>query len=120
MAKKLRIFCAIHNFNWEKFNLIYSLMDLGYDIVWFDWGEHGYDQYSPEWHITEKKEMNALLLHKFQKAHEDKPFDLFFGYLSDPVVSVDTLEAIKESVERFDVGVAGAQEVDEHGVVDRI
>tara|TARA_R100001530_G_scaffold93239_1_gene64716 strand:- start:1396 stop:2361 length:966 start_codon:yes stop_codon:yes gene_type:complete len=93
--RKLNIFCAIQYFNWEKMNLVDSLIDMGHSVTSWDWKADGYKQYEPDWIPVKKKEMNELLLKKISKAHAEKPLDLIFGYLSDPVIDVQYIQEIK-------------------------
>jgi len=94
--KKLRIFVALHDTDWEKPNLIWTLQNM-FDVVWFDWGDYGYSEYNPDWKITDKSDMNVEMVEQFKKNHAEKPFDLFFGYLSDVNTTTWAVEEIKSS-----------------------
>ena len=102
--KKLNIFVAIANFNWEYCNLVQPLIDIGHEIIHWDWKADGYWQYAQDWVEVKKQEMNDLLLEKVSKAHAEKKLDLFFSYLSDPVVCVETVQAITEFVPTLNFG----------------
>jgi len=93
--KKLRIFSAIQFFNWECENLVKPLRDMGHEVINWDFRGDGYNQYSHDWETCKKKEMNDELLKRVSKAHAEKQLDLFFGYLSDPVISVDSMMELK-------------------------
>jgi SAM-dependent methyltransferase len=84
LQRPLRIFAAFSQTNWEDFNLQPGLMHFG-EVVRFDWKED-YDQYDPQWHWSLKQKMNLELLNRFYQAHLQKPFDLFFGYLSGRLI----------------------------------
>jgi len=102
--KKLNIFVAIQNFNWEEINLVQSLKDMGHSITWWDWKADGYWQYAQDWEGVKKKEMNELLINKVSKAHAEKKLDLFFSYLSDPVVYPETVSEITSFVSTLNFG----------------
>jgi len=89
----VKIFCAVANNNWELPNLIQPLKDMGHEIVLYDWKAKGYDQYSESW-TTKKKQMNDELLGLVKKSQKLRKFDLFFGYLSDPVIEPEYITEI--------------------------
>lgn len=93
----MRIFYAVQNFNWENPNLYQSLVDMGHDVIKFDWKAIGFDQYHERWHDEHyqfgQEQMNNVLLQKIEEVH--KPIDLFFAYLSVQNITEDTLKAIR-------------------------
>jgi hypothetical protein len=93
--KKLRIFCAVANFNWENPNLIEGLKQCGHEVVQFDWIKLGYNQYSKDWEAEKKKEMNNLMIETLEEEHKKEPIQLFFGYLSDPTTYSYVIKHIK-------------------------
>tara|TARA_Y100000310_G_C20697921_1_gene827081 strand:- start:1630 stop:2595 length:966 start_codon:yes stop_codon:yes gene_type:complete len=102
--KKLRIFCAVQVFNWEQPNLIDSLVGMGHDVIHWDFRADGWDQYDREWETVKKKEFNEELLKRVGKAHAEAKLDLFFGYLSDPVVYPQTIQEISTFVDTLNFG----------------
>jgi len=90
-----RIFAPIANNNWENDNLIAGLVQCGHDVIQYDWKANGYDQYRPDWSYEGKRMMNDDLLSVFKRHHKEKPFDLMFGYLSDPVIYSYVIQEIK-------------------------
>lgn len=84
----MRIFCAIQNWNWELPNLILPLKDLGHDVILYDWKIEGFDQYDKDWDEAEggKYEMNLKLVDLVKQKNKIKKINLFFSYLSDPVI----------------------------------
>lgn len=92
--KPLNIFCCVQSFNWENENLIKSLVDMGHKVTNFDFRSEGYDQYDSNWLLSGKKAMNDELLKRISKVHSEEKIDLFFGYLSDPVINPDYIKEI--------------------------
>ena len=78
--RKLKIFCGIRNFNWEKQHLIGSLEEDGHEVVWFDPATMGreMDQYNPRFN---KDRFGDELLKMFK---EHLPYDMALTYLSPP------------------------------------
>ncbi len=93
--RKLNLFVAIGVFNWEKANLIDSLVDMGHSVTHWDWKAEKYNQYSMDWVSSKKKEMNEKLLCKISEAHKEKKLDAIVSYLSDPVIDVQYIQEIK-------------------------
>jgi len=74
------------------------------DVVHFDWAGQ-FDQYSPDWHQRGKRVFNEVLLQQFALAHQEKPFDVFFSYLSGRWVYPETIRKIKgEGVITVNIG----------------
>lgn len=90
--RHLRIFAAFANVNWENYNLQPALEEFG-EVVRYDWLPQ-YNQYDPQWHWGKKQQMNMDLFQFVKKAHEEKPIDVFFGYLSGRLVSPGIVRAI--------------------------
>lgn len=94
--KPLRIFAAFFHSNWEEHNLTPTLERFG-EVIRYDWlKEDGYDQYGLDWHSKYKFLMNNKLLYKVDKAHKEKPIDVFFSYLSGRLVFPSYIRKIQE------------------------
>ncbi len=84
-------------------NLLFPLLDLGHDVIEFD-----YDLAETFQHLDGTKSKNAAfitknrpqvseeLLKQIHRAHEKKPLDLFFSYFYDACVLPETIDTIKE------------------------
>ncbi|MFA5637256.1 MAG: hypothetical protein WC977_15270, partial [Anaerovoracaceae bacterium] len=89
----MRIFAAFRHFNWEEHNLTPGLRAIG-DVVRYDW-HPPYDQYDPGWHYGLKQAMNRQMLERVARAHEERPLDLFYGYLCGRLIHRGYVEAIR-------------------------
>lgn len=95
--KKLRICSAIANVNWEHDNLLKGLKDAGHEVSNYDWILNGFNQYSPDWESKGKAAMNETLASFVESlTRVSGKFDVFFGYVSEPVILPDTLCRIKK------------------------
>ncbi len=92
--RKLRIFTAFRQFNWENENLQPALEKFG-EVVRYDWYPD-YCQYNKEWHLHEKQEMNQKLFNLVRDVHYNGGIDLFFSYLSGRLVFPATIRAIRK------------------------
>ncbi|KAA3615503.1 MAG: hypothetical protein DWQ05_14220 [Calditrichaeota bacterium] len=92
--RKLRIFAAFRQFNWENENLQPALEKFG-EVIRYDWHPH-YCQYNQDWHQREKHEMNQKLFNQVREAHFNGGVDVFFGYLSGRLVFPGTIRAIRK------------------------
>ena len=93
-TRRPRVFVAVHHVNWEKHGLVEGWANLA-DVVYYDWGD-SFDQYASTWHERGKSVFNIELLQEVTKAHNEKPVDLFFSYLSGRWVFPGTIKAIGE------------------------
>jgi spore maturation protein CgeB len=89
----VRIFGAYQHFNWEEHNLTPALQSFG-DLVRYDW-HPPYDQYDPGWHYGLKGAMNREMLNRVATAHEERPLDVFYGYLCGRLVYRGYIEALR-------------------------
>ncbi len=90
--KRMRIFAAFANVNWENYNLQPALEEFG-EVIRYDWLPR-YNEYDPQWHWGKKQQMNMELFQLVKKSHEENPIDVFFGYLSGRLVSPGIVRAI--------------------------
>ena len=88
---KLRIFAAYAHVNWEDHNFKPALEAFG-EVVHFSWNFNA--QYHSEWHASGKRIMNENMLNTIKMHHAQKPFDVFFGYLSGRTVFPETIREI--------------------------
>ena len=97
----MRIFCAIANKNWEHPALVEGLKQAGHEVIVYDWIARGFDQYHLNWlepmFVKSMVAMNDELINGFLAIHAKDPFDLFFSYLSDPVITCSALDRIKSA-----------------------
>ncbi|MCB9501967.1 MAG: glycosyltransferase [Deferribacteres bacterium] len=92
--RKLRIFAAFRQFNWENENLQPALEKFG-EVIRYDWYPE-YSQYNENWHHKDKHAMNHTLFSKVREAHYNGGIDIFFGYLSGRLVFPATIRAIRK------------------------
>ena len=106
---KLRIFYASDNTpndslnsNIWRLNLLYSLIDLGYDVIEFDYDLRkvftNLDSTDPvQRRFIEKNRPRSsqALLNQILKEHEIKPIDYFFSYFYDACILPETIDLIK-------------------------
>lgn len=90
--EKPRVFVAVHHVNWEKHGLVDGWAEVA-DIIHYDWGDY-FDQDAPDWHEKGKPAFNKELLRRYEQARREKPFDIFFSYLSGRWVYPETIDAI--------------------------
>lgn len=91
--EKLRIFAAFAQVNWEENNLQPALDEFG-EVIRFKWDFHL--QYLKDWHQRSKSTVNKMLVEAVEKAHMERPIDVFFGYVSGRVVFPETIRRIEE------------------------
>ena len=84
----MRIFCAMHDYDWEFNNLVAGLQQCGHETVVYGWPEF---KRPKRWRWL----MNRRLIARVVAAHRRQPLDLFFGYLSGKTVSVPCIETIR-------------------------
>jgi hypothetical protein len=89
----MRIFAAFQHFNWENHNLTPALKTFG-DVVRYDW-HPPYDQYDPGWHYGLKAAMNREMLCRVCDAHQERPIDVFYGYLCGRLVFRGYIELLR-------------------------
>ena len=84
-------------------NLYLPLVDLGHDVVEFDYNLRktfkNLDPADPaqkKFIETNKPQLAHELLRQIKKAHTDQPIDLFFSYFYDACVYPETIEQIKK------------------------
>lgn len=87
----LRILAAFAHFNWEDYNLQPALEEFG-EVIRLSWPP--YNQYEKDWHFSKKQWFNVRLLQAVKEAHETKPIDIFFGYVSGRLIFPSTVRAI--------------------------
>ena len=61
----------------------------------FGMDEHGYDQRAPDWLPTGRDRFQQELLAAVKEKHARNPIDVFVGYLSNHVFSVESVRAIR-------------------------
>lgn len=89
------------NLWWQ--NLYYPLLDLGHEVIPFDYDlretfQH-LDTTQPQHQrfvIENRPKVSQALLTQIQQAHREKPIDLFFSYFYDACVLPETLQAIRQ------------------------
>ncbi|MBI5137019.1 MAG: glycosyltransferase [Nitrospirae bacterium] len=91
----LRTFAAVRHHNWEGYNLIPALAELG-EVIHFDWGAEGFPP-DRSWAPQHKRAMNRLLLERFQQARAAGPVHLCFMYVTGRQVFPETVRAIGEA-----------------------
>jgi len=97
---KLRIFyamCArtVASSSLDK-NFHSSLVEMGHDVLRYDWDPPFHPRESRRWYEKERPKMNEILVEKVRNANREKKVDLFFSYFDDRIVSPDAIEKIKE------------------------
>lgn len=89
----MRIFTCIPVVNWERNNLIETLVGMGHVVENYDFKAWGHDQYSPDFDVWKMNKEMLDELARFTKRN-GKP-DLWFGYMSDPNLRLDAIDEIK-------------------------
>ncbi len=87
-----RVFLAYRQVNWEENGLVRPWQEIADVMAWDFQGIN--DSFDSDWHRGPKAAFNRELLTRVQKAHAEKPIDLFFGYLSGRQVTAETIRAI--------------------------
>lgn len=94
MAKRLHVFVAVHDVNWEYQALVESWRKVA-RVTHYDWGEE-FDQYDDSWFAHGRAEFQDRLLTEVESAHRREPVNVFFSYLSGRWVDPTTIQAIRE------------------------
>lgn len=93
---------SFHSNLWRT-NLYLPLVDLGHDVVEFDYDYQGvFDNFDPaipahQSFIKESRpRLSRELLRQLEAAHAARPVDLLFSYFYDAFVEPETIDAIRE------------------------
>jgi spore maturation protein CgeB len=94
-------FQSIRSNIWRN-NLFAPLVDLGHDVIEFDHDlTHTFRNLDPNdprhaaFIAENRPKVSAELFRQIQRAHAQKPIDLFFSYFYDACVSPSTIDAIR-------------------------
>jgi spore maturation protein CgeB len=84
-------------------NLYNPLVDLGYDVVEFDYDlRKTFQNLNPAYENQKKfieknkPKLSQELLRQIKKSHQEKPIDIFFSYFYDACVFPETIDEIKK------------------------
>jgi len=96
----MRIFYAICyrrvGGSWVDKNFYPALIDMGHEVIRYDWDPPFHPTQSRRWHRKDKPEMNKILVEKVREANEKEGIDLFFSYFNDRLVYPETIEKIRD------------------------
>lgn len=90
--KNLRIFAALPNSPWYENNLLTALAKFG-EVINYTW-DPDYNRNDPQWHTHSRQKMSIDIFEQVQKAHNEKPIDIFFSCLSGRLISTGIIRAI--------------------------
>lgn len=90
----LRIFFAVPRSAWVELNLRQSLEAMGHEVIAFRFPGWP-DETDSDWQRSGKPQTNELLLQRFRQAHEERPVDLFFGYVYSSVAYPETIDLVR-------------------------
>ena len=92
----MRIFYAVYNEGEEDSSLYETLIQMGHEVIRFDWGVPIYETATLYWQRKEKVKMNERCVAAVREAHRRKPVTLFFSYCYSSTISVETVRAIRQ------------------------
>lgn len=92
----MRVFYAAHDHSWENSNLLAGLRQAGAEVVAYDPG-HSFDEaLSPVWASGDRELASERLVAAVERAHADRPIDLFFSYLFNQLVHPLAIRRIRD------------------------
>lgn len=91
----MRIFYAVHHHNWEDFNMYPSLVEMGHEVIRYDWGYSFLETKLPSYTDEVRHRVSEKMLEAVRKHHKRRPIDLFFSYLVSRIIVPDIIDEIR-------------------------
>jgi hypothetical protein len=91
----MRIFYAVHHHNWEDLNMYPALVEMGHEVIRYDWGYSFLATKQPSYTGQVRAEVSERMLTTIKEEHRRKPIDLFYSYLLTRIIVPDIVDEIR-------------------------
>lgn len=92
----MRIFYAVHHHNWEDFNMYPALVEMGHEVIRYDWGYSFLATKQPSYTAEVRAAVSERMLTAVKEEHRRKPIDLFYSYLLTRIIEPDIIDEIRQ------------------------